>query len=1034
VPDVSVWQPPKREDLWEAAAPGARLAPAPDVELDPRFRKLSTLHRLVTQHSDQFPERLEEWRLLLYRLADSAHDGVLPADMDGVIHTLFFQLLSLDPDVPAEPFWKKEVRLRKGPKAPKAPKAAKKPKPEKAQAPRGDETPFWKKEISLRKRPAPVAAPAPAPVVSAPDPPAVEAVVVQPEPEPTSLSLERALATYERTPASEPVAETPIAETVEPEPQRSELERAFAAYGRPAEPEPAIAELPVVAEPEPAPAPVAPSLESTFAAFSRPQAEPEQKSEPEPLVAEVPALAEPSPAAVAPSLESTFAAFSGPQAEPEQKPEPEPLVAEVRALAEPSPAAVAPSLESTFAAFSRPQAEPEQPEPAVVESPAAEELQPARASLESAFAAFSRPQMEADPEPESVDVATPEPARAPTAPSLESDFASFTASQPEPEPVSTAASLEAASVPPPVETMQVALVGRAGVASPVVETEQTPFWKKELSFGKKSKSPEPKAVETEREPKAAPTPFWKKELSFGKKSKSAEPKPEKAKSETKVASTPFWKKELSLGKKSKTAEPKPVKERQPKPASTPFWKKELSLGKRSKSAEPKPVKQREPKTPSTPFWKKELSFPKKSKSAEPTPSKAEREPKTKSTPFWKKELSFSKSRAPKEPKAPKEQKGSVMKREVHLPSIKLPALALRREPKADLAKVVGLRIGSSQLAAALVHNNGSAELLQLARSPLERGIVASGEVRDSDALANALKRFFAAHKLPRQGVRLGVATNRIGVRVLEVVANDDPKLFANSVRFRAQEVVPIPLADAVLDHIPLGKTADGESERVLIVFAHKELVDGYVTACNRAGLKLAGIDFDAFALLRALSGKPDPAADAQPKEAALVAVAIGHERTIFAVSEGSICDFARVLEWGGSALDQALARALDVPLDLAEQMKQTISLSGDADGGLNGVQLEAARMALRQELQLLARELVSSLQFYQSRADSLAIGEVLLTGGGAQLEGLADELAKQLGVPVRRGNPLEHVTFSNALDPPASMDSLAIAVGLGIEV
>src|SRR5205085_7219327 len=101
-----------------------------------------------------------------------------------------------------------------------------------------------------------------------------------------------------------------------------------------------------------------------------------------------------------------------------------------------------------------------------------------------------------------------------------------------------------------------------------------------------------------------------------------------------------------------------------------------------------------------------------------------------------------------------------------LPRLSAPTLpALGRKDSA--AKLVGLRIGSSQLAAALVHNNGSAQVLKLARSPLERGVVAGGEVRDPDALAAALKTFFAQHRLPRRGVRLGIATNRIGVRVLE---------------------------------------------------------------------------------------------------------------------------------------------------------------------------------------------------------------------------------------------------------------------------
>ena len=45
------------------------------------------------------------------------------------------------------------------------------------------------------------------------------------------------------------------------------------------------------------------------------------------------------------------------------------------------------------------------------------------------------------------------------------------------------------------------------------------------------------------------------------------------------------------------------------------------------------------------------------------------------------------------------------------------------------------------------------------------------------------------------------------------------------------------------------------------------------------------------------------------------------------------------------------------------------------------------RDAVRRELQTFARELVSSLQFYQNQPGSLGIGEIVLTGGTAQLPG-----------------------------------------------
>ncbi len=215
------------------------------------------------------------------------------------------------------------------------------------------------------------------------------------------------------------------------------------------------------------------------------------------------------------------------------------------------------------------------------------------------------------------------------------------------------------------------------------------------------------------------------------------------------------------------------------------------------------------------------------------------------------------------------------------------------------------------------------------------------------------------------------------------------------------------------------------------MFAHRELVERHVDACRRAGIKLAGVDFEAFALLRAL-GTPLP--EGEEASEALVAVAVGHERTIFAVSDGHTCDFTRVLEWGGGTLDVAIARALNLTPSQAEPIKLTLGLDGTAeDSDLSPEQIETVRVVIRTEVQALARELVSSLQFYQSRADSLDIGAVLLSGGGSELPGFAGELQRLVGVPVRLGDPLARVELGRKVERPAEPGSLAVAIGLGIE-
>jgi type IV pilus assembly protein PilM len=403
-------------------------------------------------------------------------------------------------------------------------------------------------------------------------------------------------------------------------------------------------------------------------------------------------------------------------------------------------------------------------------------------------------------------------------------------------------------------------------------------------------------------------------------------------------------------------------------------------------------------------------------------------------PFWKKEISFGgkkRDKAPKAERAPKQPKQPKQPRQREPKKIKVKAERGAKGSK----RLVGLKIGASQLAAARVANNGSAELLQVARERLEPGIVVGGELRDPDALAAALKDFFAKHKLPKRGVRLGIANNRIGVRTFEIAGIVDQKQLANAIRFRAQEALPIPIDQAVLDYQILGEGVNDEGQptrRILLVVAYRELIDRYVDACKKAGIVLAGIDLEAFALLRALQA-PQAGAGNDPS-AALVAVAIGHERSTFAVSDGRVCEFTRVLEWGGSALNVAIARVLNAAPSEVEAVKHALTLTDSTvPEGLTADEAARAAEAARKAVQTFARELVSSLQYYQNQPGSLGIGEIVLTGGTAHLPGLAGELERLIGVRVRVGNPLARMKVSKKIGDPEQIGSLAVAIGLGID-
>jgi len=627
--------------------------------------------------------------------------------------------------------------------------------------------------------------------------------------------------------------------------------------------------------------------------------------------------------------------------------------------------------------------------------------------------------------------------------------------EPEPEPEPVAAVAE----PEPVDAWEAAPAAPSALDLLVEEPEaqpeaaKVPWYKREI--GGKKKDDTVAETRAERRPKRRLRPepeapaeepsLLKREVSL-KKAAAAPEAGERV---------PFYRRELSIGRK-KAAAPVEVAalevtavEEPAEPAErVPFYKREVSFGRKKAEAAAPVDAAHAREHVAVPGHERETRFGRRrtrvAPAAAPEAVTVAEAPTEERKPLYRRELSIRRrekpavAQAPAEPKEqeePKAKRAPKVRRQLSLPKLQLP---VRNKGGTGVAgkrhkKLVGLKIGASQLAAAEVVNNGHAELVRVARDSLVDGIVSGGELRDPDALTLALRHFFKANKLPKRNVRLGIANNRIGVRTFEITGIDDAKQLANAVRFRAQEALPIPIEEAVIDWRILSESTDEEGQlvrRILLVVAYRELVDRYVAACRRAGIQLVGIDLEAFALLRALGDGDRRATD----DGALVAVSVGHERSTFAVSDGEICEFTRVLEWGGNSLNVAIARALDKAPSEVEQLKRALALEGeslDVEGFEEDV-VATAKDAVRRQLQTFARELVSSLQFYQNQPGSLGIGEIILTGGTAQMPGLARELERLIGVRVRVGDPLRRVRASKRV-PTDELGSLSVAIGLGIE-
>jgi type IV pilus assembly protein PilM len=114
-------------------------------------------------------------------------------------------------------------------------------------------------------------------------------------------------------------------------------------------------------------------------------------------------------------------------------------------------------------------------------------------------------------------------------------------------------------------------------------------------------------------------------------------------------------------------------------------------------------------------------------------------------------------------------------------------------------RLVGLDIGSYAVRAVELSVGGAQPVLErFAQVTLPPGAVNEGEIADPAAVSAAVRRLWAEGGIGRRRVVIGVANQRVIVRQAEFAAMSEAD-FQSALQFEAQELIPLPIEEAILD-------------------------------------------------------------------------------------------------------------------------------------------------------------------------------------------------------------------------------------------
>ena len=358
---------------------------------------------------------------------------------------------------------------------------------------------------------------------------------------------------------------------------------------------------------------------------------------------------------------------------------------------------------------------------------------------------------------------------------------------------------------------------------------------------------------------------------------------------------------------------------------------------------------------------------------------------------------------------------------------------------------IGLDIGTDHVRATQLKPSG-AGLLVTAYGAVNvpMGSVVEGEIVDVEAVSSSIRELWRRSNVRGKDVTVGVSNQKVVVRLIDLPFMERDEL-EGAIQYQAQDYIPIPVEDAILDFHIIGDymtPADEHMMEVLLVAAQRDMVANTVAAVEGAGLKLVQIDLTSFAIVRSVLGLGETFLPGEEEEAgeATAVIHISSGLTNIAVVERGVPRFTRVSAIAGNQFTQAIANVLNLTFDEAEALKHRAGLPDvDAaapmpvEGDADGQSLQVAQDALEREMNKFVAEVRRSLDYYLTQATQIrTIKRIHLTGSGAQLNNIAQYVERGLQAQVTLADPLHHVQVAPNVQDIVFADRMGSAPVVGL--
>lgn len=342
-------------------------------------------------------------------------------------------------------------------------------------------------------------------------------------------------------------------------------------------------------------------------------------------------------------------------------------------------------------------------------------------------------------------------------------------------------------------------------------------------------------------------------------------------------------------------------------------------------------------------------------------------------------------------------------------------------------RVVGIDISHRVVRAAEVTYSGRGipTVHRVGSIEFPDGVIRRGEVIEPKTMAVALRQLWLRARFRTRHAAIGLAGPKIYVR--DALLPETPIAFLREqLPFLVQDLIPLPVEDAILDFYPAARETTGEGEmlRGILVAARRDAAEAVTATLLRARLQPVAMGITPFALARAI----EPVGTATDR---VLSIGIGVALTNLIVTEAGVPRFVRTVSLGDVDVVAAIARRLQISQAEAVAVRARYGVRPEHDDDPAAIAAVEANHSASWDILSSIRDTVA---YYASANPDAPIDRVVLTAGGGEFPGFLKVLGDLLGLPVTLATIGDRARLARVVAATPDHEAYLTAIGVAMGV